>query len=82
MNGLIKTFKIINECCQFNVKAPIKLFTPVSSKFNRDWKAPAKWYERAVDERNKWDSYVQKESGPTNQEIPSYARYTVLFCFI
>ena len=38
-----------------------------------DWKAPAKWYERAVDERNKWDSYVQKESGPTNQEIPSYA---------
>ena len=38
-----------------------------------DWKAPAKWYERAVDERNKWDAYVQKESGPTNQEIPSYA---------
>ena len=38
-----------------------------------DWKAPAKWYERAVDERNKWDTYVQKESGPTNQEIPSYA---------
>ena len=26
-----------------------------------------------VDERNKWDAYVQKESGPTNQEIPSYA---------
>ena len=38
-----------------------------------DWKAPAKWYERAVDEKEKWDSYVQKESGPTNQEIPSYA---------
>ena len=38
-----------------------------------DWKAPATWYERAVDERNKWDTYVQKESGPTNQEIPSYA---------
>ena len=38
-----------------------------------DWKAPAQWYERAVDERNKWDTYVQKESGPTNQELPSYA---------
>ncbi len=38
-----------------------------------DWKAPAKWYERAIDERNKWDTYVQKESGPTNQELPSYA---------
>ncbi|MDB4859992.1 3D-(3,5/4)-trihydroxycyclohexane-1,2-dione acylhydrolase (decyclizing) [Alphaproteobacteria bacterium] len=38
-----------------------------------DWKAPAKWYDRAVDERNKWDTYVQKESGPTNQELPSYA---------
>ena len=38
-----------------------------------DWKAPSKWYERAVVEREKWDTYVQKESGPTNQEIPSYA---------
>jgi 3D-(3,5/4)-trihydroxycyclohexane-1,2-dione acylhydrolase (decyclizing) len=38
-----------------------------------DWKASAKWYDRAVDERNKWDTYVQKESGPTNQELPSYA---------
>jgi 3D-(3,5/4)-trihydroxycyclohexane-1,2-dione acylhydrolase (decyclizing) len=38
-----------------------------------DWKAPTKWYMRAVDERKKWDTYVKKESGPTNQEIPSYA---------
>ena len=38
-----------------------------------DWKAPSMWYERAVDEREKWDTYVKRESGPTNQEIPSYA---------
>ena len=38
-----------------------------------DWKAPNTWYQRAVEERTTWDSYVQKQSGPTNQEIPSYA---------
>ena len=38
-----------------------------------DWKAPNAWYQRAVEERTTWDSYVQKQSGPTNQEIPSYA---------
>ncbi len=38
-----------------------------------DWKAPNAWYERAIDERTKWESYVQKQSGPTNQEVPSYA---------
>jgi len=38
-----------------------------------DWKAPSGWYQRAVEERATWDSYVQKQSGPTNQEIPSYA---------
>ncbi len=37
------------------------------------WKAPNSWYQRAIEEKNNWDSYVQKESGPTNQEIPSYA---------
>ena len=24
-------------------------------------------------EKEKWDAYVVKESGPTNQELPSYA---------
>jgi len=38
-----------------------------------NWKAPNVWYERAAAERKKWDAYVQKMSGPTNQEIPSYA---------
>ncbi len=38
-----------------------------------EWKAPDSWYNRAVKEREKWDSYVAKESGPTNQELPSYA---------
>ena len=38
-----------------------------------NWKAPNSWYDRATEERAKWESYVQKQSGPTNQEIPSYA---------
>jgi 3D-(3,5/4)-trihydroxycyclohexane-1,2-dione acylhydrolase (decyclizing) len=38
-----------------------------------DWRAPDVWYERAVNERTEWDSYVEKQSGPTNQELPSYA---------
>ena len=37
------------------------------------WKAPDVWYERAVKERTEWDAYVEKQSGPTNQELPSYA---------
>ena len=38
-----------------------------------DWKAPDVWYIKAVQEKKMWDSYVAKESGPTNQELPSYA---------
>ncbi len=38
-----------------------------------DWKAPDNWYNKAVQEKKIWDSYVAKESGPTNQELPSYA---------
>ncbi len=38
-----------------------------------DWKAPNDWYNKAIKEKEKWDSYVAKESGPTNQELPSYA---------
>ena len=43
------------------------------SKALGDWKAPDNWYQRSIEERNKWDEYVAKESGPTNQELPSYA---------
>tara|TARA_B100000700_G_C15049014_1_gene859361 strand:+ start:2534 stop:4378 length:1845 start_codon:yes stop_codon:yes gene_type:complete len=38
-----------------------------------DWKAPNVWYKRAQKERDNWDTYVKKESGPTNQKLPSYA---------
>ena len=38
-----------------------------------DWKAPDDWYKRAIKEKNEWDAYVEKQSGPTNQEEPSYA---------
>ena len=43
------------------------------SKALGDWKAPNIWFERAVKERAEWRDYVQKQSGPTNQELPSYA---------
>jgi len=43
------------------------------SKILGEWKAPDNWYQRAITERKKWDTYVKKESGPTNQEKPSYA---------
>ena len=43
------------------------------SKALGDWKAPSIWFDRAIKERTEWDSYVDKESGPTNQELPSYA---------
>ncbi|MBI66080.1 MAG: 3D-(3,5/4)-trihydroxycyclohexane-1,2-dione acylhydrolase (decyclizing) [Candidatus Marinimicrobia bacterium] len=38
-----------------------------------EWKAPELWYQRALRERKEWDLYVEKQSGPTNQETPSYA---------
>ena len=43
------------------------------SKALGDWRAPNIWFDRAVKERTEWDTYVDKESGPTNQELPSYA---------
>ena len=44
------------------------------SKVLGDWKAADHWYQQAVKETKEWDQYVEKQSGPTNQEIPSYAR--------
>ena len=43
------------------------------SKILGDWRAPDSWYQRGVKEAKEWDQYVEKESGPTNQELPSYA---------
>tara|TARA_Y100001970_G_scaffold121990_1_gene151219 strand:- start:374 stop:2218 length:1845 start_codon:yes stop_codon:yes gene_type:complete len=43
------------------------------SKALGDWKVSNDWYDRAVKERSEWDQYVEKQSGPTNQELPSYA---------
>ena len=38
-----------------------------------DWKAPEDWYKKSRDELKSWNEYIDKESGPTNQELPSYA---------
>ena len=38
-----------------------------------NWKASNDWYDLSRKELNSWNEYVDKESGPTNQELPSYA---------
>ncbi len=38
-----------------------------------DWKSSDSWYKKSQDELKSWNEYVDKESGPTNQELPSYA---------
>ena len=38
-----------------------------------EWKAPDEWHKKSRDELKNWNDYVDKESGPTNQELPSYA---------
>ena len=38
-----------------------------------DWKAPDEWHKKSRDELKNWNDYVDRESGPTNQELPSYA---------
>tara|TARA_B100001250_G_scaffold269585_1_gene232663 strand:+ start:7502 stop:9346 length:1845 start_codon:yes stop_codon:yes gene_type:complete len=38
-----------------------------------DWKANDDWYKRSQNELKLWNEYVDKESGPTNQKLPSYA---------
>ena len=38
-----------------------------------DWKSDNTWYDLAIKQRNEWENYVKKQSGPTNQETPSYA---------
>merc|ERR1711991_733458 len=37
------------------------------------WKANDDWYKKSRDELELWNEYVDKESGPTNQKLPSYA---------
>ena len=37
------------------------------------WKARDEWHKKSRDELKSWNDYVDKESGPTNQKLPSYA---------
>ena len=38
------------------------------------WKADNKWHEKSRSELKSWEKYVDKESGPSNQKLPSYAQ--------
>ena len=77
-----KDFKLVSiNTARFDVTK--HLATPVISdakiglqelsKVLGNWKSPNNWYERAKKEKSNWDKYVTKQSGPTNQELPSYA---------
>ena len=39
-----------------------------------NWKANNEWYDKSRKELKLWNEYVDKESGPTNQKLPSYAQ--------
>ena len=39
-----------------------------------NWKADDNWYQKSRVELKNWETYVEKESGPTNQKLPSYAQ--------
>jgi 3D-(3,5/4)-trihydroxycyclohexane-1,2-dione acylhydrolase (decyclizing) len=39
-----------------------------------DWRAPDGWVKRGVKEYRTWNALVDKHSGPTNAEVPSYAQ--------
>ena len=39
-----------------------------------DWRAPDGWAKRGTKEYETWNALVDKHSGPTNQEVPSYAQ--------
>ena len=36
-----------------------------------DWRSSDSWHKKSQDELKSWNEYVDKESGPTNQELPS-----------
>ena len=38
-----------------------------------DWRAPESWAKRGTTEYATWNALVDKHSGPTNEEVPSYA---------
>ena len=38
-----------------------------------NWKSPDEWYKKSRTELKEWETYVDKECGPTNQKLPSYA---------
>ena len=40
-----------------------------------NWKAPDAWHKKSVNELKSWNEYVDKESGPTNQKLPSELRH-------
>ena len=39
-----------------------------------DWRAPDSWSKKGVKEYGAWNALIEKNSGPTNAEVPSYAQ--------
>ena len=44
----------------------------ISKRLNK-WRSNNDWYKKSRKEYEKWNEYVDKESGPTNKKLPSYA---------
>jgi 3D-(3,5/4)-trihydroxycyclohexane-1,2-dione acylhydrolase (decyclizing) len=44
------------------------------SKELGSWQAEDSWHKKSRVELKSWEEYVDKESGPTNQKLPSYAQ--------
>tara|TARA_Y100000590_G_scaffold461125_1_gene622012 strand:+ start:5908 stop:7752 length:1845 start_codon:yes stop_codon:yes gene_type:complete len=44
------------------------------SKILNNWKSSDEWYKKSRKAYLDWNEYVDKESGPTNQKLPSYAQ--------
>ena len=38
-----------------------------------EWRSSDSWHQKSREELKSWNDYVDRESGPTNQETPSYA---------
>ncbi len=56
------------------VVSDAKIGLEILSKALGDWQAPNDWYKFAIKKKDEWENYVNKFSGPTNQDTPSYAQ--------
>ena len=62
-----------NKHMAFSVIGDAKISLNDLSAALGNWQADDTWYKKSRAELKSWNEYVDKESGPTNQKLPSYA---------